>query len=57
MIISGKRYGGSRIGLIDQLICDEQSQNTGRDQEYRVSANIDFINQMRENLKSFSKGE
>ena len=21
--------------LIDQLICDEQSQNTGRDQEYR----------------------
>ena len=33
--------------LIDQLICDEQSQNTGRDQEYRVSANIDFINQMR----------
>ena len=43
--------------LIDQLICDEQSQNTGRDQEYRVSANIDFINQMRENLKSFSKGE
>ena len=43
--------------LIDQLICDEQSQNIGRDQEYRVSANIDFINQMRENLKSFSKGE
>lgn len=43
--------------LIDQLICDEQSQNTGRDQAYRVSANIDFINQMRENLKSFSKGE
>ena len=43
--------------LIDQLICDEQSQNTGRDQEYRVSANIDFINHMRENLKSFSKGE
>lgn len=43
--------------LIDQLICDEQSQNTGRDQEYRVSANIDFINQMREDLKSFSKGE
>ena len=43
--------------LIDQMICDEQSQNTGRDQEYRVSANIDFINQMRENLKSFSKGE
>ena len=31
--------------LIDQLICDEQSQNTVRDQEYRVSANIDFINQ------------
>lgn len=43
--------------LIDQLICDEQLQNTGRDQEYRVSANIDFINQMREDLKSFSKGE
>ena len=37
--------------LIDQLICDEQSQNTGRDQAYRVSANIDFINQMRENAQ------
>ena len=43
--------------LIDQLICDEQSQNTGRDQEYRVSANIDFINKMREELSGFSKGE
>lgn len=41
--------------LIDQLICDEQSQNTGRDQEYRVSDNIDFINQREKISKAFRK--
>ena len=45
------------ISLIDRLICDERSGNKENNRAHRVSANIDFINQMRENLKSFSKGE
>lgn len=44
-------------GLIDQLIQDEQAGCTDADASYRVSANIDFINHMREELQSFSKGE
>ena len=45
------------ISLIDRLICDERSGNIENNRAHRVSANIDFINQMREDLKSFSKGE
>ena len=43
--------------LIDRLISDEQAGSTQDDAPYRVSSNIDFINKMREELKSFSKGE
>lgn len=45
------------ISLIDRLICDERSGNIENNREHRVSANIDFINKMREELSGFSKGE
>ena len=45
------------ISLIDRLICDERSGNIENNRAHRVSANIDFINKMREELSSFSKGE
>ena len=45
------------ISLIDRLICDERSGNKENNRAHRVSANIDFINQMREELSGFSKGE
>lgn len=45
------------ISLIDRLICDERCGNIENNRAHRVSANIDFINKMREELSSFSKGE
>ena len=45
------------ISLIDRLICDERSGNKENNRTHRVSANIDFINKMREELSGFSKGE
>ena len=45
------------ISLIDRLICDERSGNIENNRTHRVSANIDFINKMREELSGFSKGE
>ena len=45
------------ISLIDRLICDERSGNIENNRAHRVSANIDFINKMREELSGFSKGE
>ena len=45
------------ISLIDRLICDERSGNKENNRAHRVSANIDFINKMREELSGFSKGE
>ena len=45
------------ISLIDRLICDERSGNKENNRAHRVSANIDFINKMREELSVFSKGE
>ena len=45
------------ISLIDRLICDERSGNIENNRAHRVSANIDFINKMREKLSGFSKGE
>ena len=45
------------ISLIDRLICDERSGNKENNRVHRVSANIDFINKMREELSCFSKGE
>ena len=45
------------ISLIDRLICDERSGNKENNRAHRLSANIDFINKMREELSGFSKGE
>ena len=45
------------ISLIDRLICDERSGHIENNRAHRVSANIDFINKMREELSGFSKGE
>ena len=45
------------ISLIDRLIRDERSVNIENNRAHRVSANIDFINKMREELSGFSKGE
>ena len=45
------------ISLIDRLICDERSGNKENNRAHRVSANIVFINKMREELSGFSKGE
>lgn len=45
------------VKVIHQLIADERNGHTGQNAAYRVSANIDFINNMREELVSFSKGE
>ena len=45
------------ISLIDRLIRDERSGNIENNRAHRVSANIDFINKMREELSGFSKGE
>lgn len=43
--------------LIDHLICNQRSGDAERNEAYRVSSNIDFINEIRQELKSFSKGE
>lgn len=43
--------------LIHQLICNEQANTPDKNCKNQVSANIDFINKIREELKSFSKGE
>lgn len=45
------------VEVIHQLISDERSGNTAQNEAYRVSSNIDFINNMKEELVSFSKGE
>ena len=45
------------VGLIEQLILSEKSGCAEGNIEHRVSANIDFINNIREELKRFSKGE
>ena len=45
------------VEVIHQLIGYERSGNTAQNAAYRVSSNIDFINNMKEELVSFSKGE
>jgi guanylate kinase len=45
------------VKQIDQLIVSEQCGESEKNQGARVSANIDFINKIREELKRFSKGE
>lgn len=45
------------VALIDRLIADERLGRGEENHSHRVSANIDFINNMREELKGFSKGE
>lgn len=45
------------VTLLNRLIGDERAGNAQANHGHRVSANIDFINNMREELQSFSKGE
>lgn len=43
------------VELVNDII--HSSEDTDRNQDYLVSSNIDFINKMRKELLSFSKGE
>lgn len=45
------------VQVIHHLICDERRGCTEQNAEYRVSANIDLINNIKDELVSFSKGE
>ena len=44
------------VMLVNDIISKEKAQDTNDITEHRVSANIDFINNMRKELLSFSKG-
>ena len=44
------------VVLVNDIISKEKAQDTESVSEHRVSANIDFINNMRKELLSFSKG-
>lgn len=44
------------VMLVNDIISKEKEQNVETVSEHRVSANIDFINNMRKELLSFSKG-
>ena len=45
------------VALIDRLIENERMGKVADNQSHRVSANIDYINHMRTELKRFAKGE
>lgn len=45
------------VALIDRLIENERAGKASENQCHRVSANIDYINHMRAELKCFAKGE
>lgn len=44
------------VSLVNDIITSERAKNTEDISSHRVSANIDFINNMRKELLSFSKG-
>ena len=44
------------VTLVNDIISKEKAQDTESISEHRVSANIDFINNMRKELLGFSKG-
>ncbi len=44
------------VSLVNDIITKESTKDTAEYEKYRVSANIDFINNMRKELLSFSKG-
>ena len=44
------------VALVNEIICKEGEKATVDMEEHRVSANIEFINNMRKELLSFSKG-
>ena len=44
------------VNLVSEIICKEGEKDTADMEDYRVSANIEFINNMRKELLSFSKG-
>jgi len=44
------------VELVNEIICKERACETADLADHRISANIDFINNMRKELLSFSKG-
>ncbi len=44
------------VALVNEIICKEGAHDTTDMENHRVSANIEFINNMRKELLSFSKG-
>lgn len=42
---------------LHEIIMNERNNQRSRNEEYTVSANLDFVNKMRKELQSFSKGE
>ena len=44
------------VALVNEIICKEGAHDTADMENHRVSANIEFINNMRKELLSFSKG-
>jgi len=46
----------SCVSLVDDIISKEREKNTVENKSHRVSANIEFINNIRKELLSFSKG-
>lgn len=45
------------VDLVNKIICCEQNNDAEKNSDQRISSNIDFINNMRNELLSFSKGE
>ncbi|MBR4027204.1 MAG: guanylate kinase, partial [Lachnospiraceae bacterium] len=45
------------VDCVNNIIANERSMNQKANEDYRASANIGFINNMRKELFSFSKGE
>ena len=45
------------VDCVNNIIANERSMNQKANEDYRASANIEFINNMRKELFSFSKGE
>ena len=44
------------VECVNDIIMSERAQETTKNESYRISANIEFINNIREELLSFSKG-
>ena len=44
------------VECVNDIIMSERAQDTAKNESHRVSANIDFINNIRKELLSYSKG-